>query len=192
MKPVLHGCAGVSLDRSYLMDSEADRYFGEGQVQDAKRVVFVVDDEPVIAQPLALILNQAGFRARAFDHPDKAIAARAEMAPDLLISDVMMPGMTGVELAIHFREAQPECKVLLFSGQAITTDLLKKARELGYDFELLRNLSIQPTFWHDSGFERRELWRTGQLKSDTIPASQLGWVGRICSTWDQFQHRTSS
>jgi len=61
MKPVLHGCAGVSLDRSYLMDSEADRYFGEGQVQDAKRVVFVVDDEPVIAQPLALILNQLDF-----------------------------------------------------------------------------------------------------------------------------------
>jgi hypothetical protein len=34
----------------------------------------------------------------------------------------------GVELAIHFRKAQPECKVLLFSGQASTADLLAKLR----------------------------------------------------------------
>lgn len=104
---------------------------------DTNRIVFVVDDEAVIAQTLAMILNQAGFQATAFDHPDKAIAACAEVAPHLLISDVVMPGMTGIELAIHFRHAQPECKILLFSGQAATADLLEKAREQGYDFDLL-------------------------------------------------------
>jgi DNA-binding response OmpR family regulator len=109
----------------------------KGPVPDMKRVVFIVDDEAVIAQTLAVILNQAGFQATAFDRPEKAIAARAELAPDLLISDVMMPGMTGVELAIHFREAQPDCKILLFSGQAATADLLREAREQGYDFDLL-------------------------------------------------------
>lgn len=83
---------------------------------DTNRVVFVVDDEAVIAQTLAIILNQAGFQASAFDHPEKAIAANAELTPALLISDVMIPGMTGVEL--HFRKSHPECKVLLFSGQA--------------------------------------------------------------------------
>lgn len=103
----------------------------------AERVVFVVDDEPVIAQTLAIILKQAGFDAIAFDHPEKAIAASEQTPPDLLISDVMMPGMTGVELAIHFREAYPDCKVLLFSGQAATADLLAEAREKGYDFDLL-------------------------------------------------------
>jgi DNA-binding NtrC family response regulator len=106
-------------------------------VPDTNRVVFVVDDEAVIANTLAIILNQAGFQASAFDHPDKAIAACGDQAPDLLITDVVMPGMTGVELAIHFRQAQPECKVLLFSGQAATADLLEKAREQGYNFELL-------------------------------------------------------
>jgi CheY-like chemotaxis protein len=100
-------------------------------VPDTNRIVFVVDDEAVIAQTLAIILNQAGFQASAFDHPEKAIAARAELAPALLITDVMMPGMTGIDLAIHFRKAQPECKVLLFSGQAATADLLERAREQG-------------------------------------------------------------
>jgi DNA-binding NtrC family response regulator len=99
--------------------------------------VFVVDDEAVIANTLAIILNQAGFHATAFDHPDKAIAAAERGLPKLLISDVMMPGMSGIELAIHFRKANPACKVLLFSGQAQTADLLEKARLQGYDFELL-------------------------------------------------------
>jgi DNA-binding NtrC family response regulator len=106
-------------------------------VPGTNRVVFVVDDEVVIAQTLAMILNHAGFQASAFDHPQKAIAASAELAPALLISDVMMPGMSGIELAIHFRKSHPECKVLLFSGQAATADLLEKARAEGYDFDLL-------------------------------------------------------
>ena len=106
-------------------------------MQAEKRVVFVVDDEVVIARTLSIILNQAGFQATPFNHPSEAIAARAELVPDLLISDVVMPGMTGVELAIHFREAQPDCKILLFSGQAATATFLDEARAKGYDFELL-------------------------------------------------------
>jgi DNA-binding NtrC family response regulator len=107
------------------------------QVTETNRVVFVVDDEVVIAQTLAIILRQAGFEASAFDHPEKAIAASTEQTPNLLITDVAMPGMSGIELAIHFRKAHPDCKVLLFSGQASTADLLEKAREQGYDFDLL-------------------------------------------------------
>jgi DNA-binding response OmpR family regulator len=106
-------------------------------VQEANRVVFVVDDEAVIAQTLAIILNQAGFTATAFEDPEAAIAAALKTAPDLLISDVVMPKMTGIKLAIHFRKAYGSCKVLLFSGQASTADLLEEARGQGYDFDLL-------------------------------------------------------
>ena len=102
-----------------------------------ERVVFIVDDEQVIAKTLAMILNQSGFSATPFDSAEKTIEAAKTIKPDLLISDVMMPGMTGIELAIHFRKTQPTCKVLLFSGQASTTDPLAEARMQGHDFDLL-------------------------------------------------------
>jgi DNA-binding NtrC family response regulator len=54
-----------------------------------------------------------------------------------LISDVVMPAITGIELAIHFRNTHPRCKVLLFSGQSKTSDLLEQARAQGYDFEVI-------------------------------------------------------
>jgi CheY-like chemotaxis protein len=99
--------------------------------------IFVVDDEQVIAQTLAVILRQSGFLAEFFTNPLAALAEAASTPPDLLISDVMMPEMSGVDLAIKLRAFDPDCKVLLFSGQATTADLLRAAREEGHDFELL-------------------------------------------------------
>ena len=57
--------------------------------------------------------------------------------PDLIISDVIMPDMNGIEAAIRIRQALPGCKILLFSGQAATADLLEKARAQGHEFEIL-------------------------------------------------------
>jgi CheY-like chemotaxis protein len=55
----------------------------------------------------------------------------------LIISDVIMPDMNGIEAAIRIRKALPGCKILLFSGQAATADLLEKARAQGHEFEIL-------------------------------------------------------
>jgi DNA-binding response OmpR family regulator len=100
-------------------------------------VAFVVDDERVIADTLAMILNGAGFRALPFSDPLDALAAASTEPPNLLITDVVMPNMNGIQLAIRFRETYPECKVLLFSGQAATGDLLERARQQGHDFDIL-------------------------------------------------------
>jgi DNA-binding NtrC family response regulator len=106
--------------------------------------VFVVDDERLIATTLAAILQLNGFIADSFVRPCDALAAARVNAPDLLISDVMMPEISGVELAIQIKAICPDCKVLLFSGQAATADLLLAARERGYDFQLLSK-PVHPT-----------------------------------------------
>jgi CheY-like chemotaxis protein len=84
--------------------------------------VFVVDDESVIALTLATILKQSGFIAKAFTNPAEALNSAGSEAPDLLVSDVMMPEMLGVDLAIQLKAIRPACKVLLFSGQAATAE----------------------------------------------------------------------
>ncbi len=99
--------------------------------------MYVVDDEPVIASTLAAILNASGFQATAFTSAEAAIKAAESEGPSLLISDVVMPGMNGVDLAIHLKSLCPKCKVLLFSGQAATSDLLESASKSGHEFELL-------------------------------------------------------
>lgn len=99
--------------------------------------MFVVDDETIIATTLGIILTQSGYNARTFTNPVEALSAAVVEAPDLLVSDVMMPQMTGVDLALRLIVECPACKVLLFSGQAMTADLLEKARRGGRSFELL-------------------------------------------------------
>ena len=69
--------------------------------------VLVADDEQVIANTLAIILNQAGFEARAVFSGEKAIEALETFHPNMLISDVIMTGMTGIEAAIKSREKMP-------------------------------------------------------------------------------------
>jgi CheY-like chemotaxis protein len=103
----------------------------------ARSRVLVVDDERVIADTLAMILNQSGFEARPAYSGEKALELASQWKPDMLISDVIMADLNGIEVAIRTRALLPKIKILLFSGQAATADLLEKARARGYEFEIL-------------------------------------------------------
>ncbi len=110
----------------------------------AKPVVLIVDDEKVIADTLSIILSKSGFTTMTAYDGASALTLAKESAPDLLISDVVMPGMTGIDLAIKMKNTIPTCKVLLFSGQAATVDLLEEARRSGHDFTTLTK-PVHPT-----------------------------------------------
>ncbi len=103
----------------------------------AKPKVLVVDDERVIADTLAMILNQSGFDARAVYSGEKAVELAGTFAPDMLITDVIMADLNGIDAAIQIRAILPKIKILLFSGQAATADLLDNARAQGYEFDIL-------------------------------------------------------
>lgn len=103
----------------------------------AKLKVLVVDDEATITDTLVEILRAEGFEAAGASTGDSAVELARTFEPDVVVSDVVIPGMNGIEAGIRIRDFRPECKVILFSGQAATLDLLKKAREGGHDFEIL-------------------------------------------------------
>jgi CheY-like chemotaxis protein len=99
--------------------------------------IIVVDDEPVIADTLVEILRGEGCQAISVSDGASAIQWARIILPDVVISDVMMPGITGIEAAIEIKEFLPNCRIILFSGQAATVDLLERARGKGQEFELL-------------------------------------------------------
>jgi DNA-binding response OmpR family regulator len=101
-----------------------------------KLKVLVADDERLIADTLAIILNQTGFEATAVYSGEEAIETAKTLRPDVLISDVVMFGLNGIDAAIAIRKMLPTCKILILSGQNSTAVLLEEASR-GHDFEIL-------------------------------------------------------
>jgi CheY-like chemotaxis protein len=99
--------------------------------------ILVVDDEQVIADTLARIFELNGYDASAVYTGTAAVETARTTEPELIILDVIMPDMNGIEAAIAIRGFLPSCKILLFSGHAATADLLENARAQGHEFEIL-------------------------------------------------------
>jgi CheY-like chemotaxis protein len=99
--------------------------------------VLVVDDEKIIADTLVQILNLSGFVSSAAYSGEQAVEVARTTRPNVVISDVIMPGMSGIEIAIRIRQSLPDCKVILISGQAAAANLLDKANAAGYFFEII-------------------------------------------------------
>jgi len=103
----------------------------------AQPKVLVVDDERILAETTAAILGHAGFVSRAVYDGFEAMAAMASFHPDYVLTDVMMPVMNGVELAMAIAKIYPATKIVLFSGQAGISQILEDSKAQGFEFPLL-------------------------------------------------------
>jgi DNA-binding NtrC family response regulator len=93
--------------------------------------VLVVDDETIIADTLAMIVRGRGFKVLCAYTAEDAITVAVSFDPHALISDVVMPGLNGIDLAMHFAKHYPHCKILLMSGHAAAMDLLEMIPDRG-------------------------------------------------------------
>jgi diguanylate cyclase len=84
--------------------------------------VLIVDDDIRVADSLAKILSASGHEAVPAYSAEAAMKMAARLAPDAVISDIMMGPVSGIELANHMRENFPNCKVLLISGHTTASD----------------------------------------------------------------------
>ncbi len=99
--------------------------------------MLVVDDERLIADTLTAILEEHGFVAIAAYNGEEGLQTARTLRPDIVISDVLMPGISGIEMAIRVKEVLDATKVVLLSGQASTAQLIQQAANAGHHFELL-------------------------------------------------------
>jgi|SRR5579859_3096068 len=102
-----------------------------------KPTILIVDDQHMIADTTSMVLNGAGFRAQCAYGGQSALEMALKLKPDYLLTDIVMPGMNGVDLAISVRNRLPATVIVLISGQAGITDLIRQAKDVGYEFNLL-------------------------------------------------------
>ena len=94
----------------------------------SKLRVLVVDDEFILASTWAQILRMSGFETDWATSGEEAIRKASDKRPDMLLSDVMMRGISGIETAAEIVKLHPQCRVILISGHA------EKARSLAEDY----------------------------------------------------------
>jgi CheY-like chemotaxis protein len=111
--------------------------------QKRKRVL-IVDDERVITDTLVTIFSQSGYETKGVYSAEQALALLEGWYPNLVVIDVLLPAMNGIDLAIRMKSQLPECRMSLFSGQAATTDLLEQAKKSGHTFDVVAK-PVHPT-----------------------------------------------
>ena len=106
-------------------------------IEREEQTVLVVDDEPMIADTLAAILRHHGFNATAVYSGDAAVESARELPPYALVCDIVLSGVSGIEVATQVQVIRSDCKVILISGAQASSDLLDEGRANGHEFEVL-------------------------------------------------------
>ena len=114
-----------------------------------KHKVVIIDDEVNVSDTLALIFTKEGYEARVAYSAEEAIVAIADWSPDLAIVDVVLPGMSGIDFALVLKANYPDCRLLLFSGESSTTELLSQAAMAGNIFDVLAK-PLHPAYMLDT------------------------------------------
>jgi FixJ family two-component response regulator len=118
-----------------MQESSAKTFVQE--TPSAKQLVFVVGRDPTVAAGCAKLLTWYGFNASAY-LPFEALDAAHSSTPDLLITDAVMPGISGLDLAARLRGICPACKVVLVAFPAMVDHIVSSTAEVGHaGFECL-------------------------------------------------------
>jgi len=112
------------------MDTEPTEFLAEGP----SCQVLVVDDDPSVARILTRVARDLGFEATAVIEPDQVVASVERLGPDLILLDLSMPGLDGVEILRALAAERSRARVCLISGAE--QDVLDAARDLGHELGL--------------------------------------------------------
>ncbi len=99
-----------------------------------KKKILVVDDVDTIARVYARFLERQGYDVQIAFNGEEALSVWEQFKPDLVISDIRMPKMSGFELANALRKKNPKQKVILMTGYADEAEVLEQQKSHGFPF----------------------------------------------------------
>jgi two-component system, OmpR family, alkaline phosphatase synthesis response regulator PhoP len=110
--------------------------------QDWTPTVFVVEDDDTIRMGLVHGLEAADYKVRSFEHGETALAAIIEAAPDLLVLDVMLPGIDGLEVLKRVKARSPDLPIILLTAKTAEQDRVA-GLDLGADDYVTKPFSLK-------------------------------------------------
>ena len=126
----------ANFGRAETCEQVAERRRRAGD-SETRPLILVADDESLICRTVVEILRSEGYDAVAVMDGAAAVECASRTEPTILLVDVMMPGMNGIDAAKKIRQAHPGIRVICFSGHAASSGLLKEAQAQGHEFEFL-------------------------------------------------------
>ena len=125
--------------------------------------ILIADDEEQIREPLSFVLNKEGYNCKTVNDGSNAIKALQEDNYDILITDIKMPGMNGVEVLEKSREISPETIVILITAYGSVETAIQALRKGAADY-LLKPLDFDEVLVRLKNLIRnKELFRFNKI-----------------------------
>ncbi|HEV8481716.1 MAG TPA: response regulator, partial [Candidatus Eisenbacteria bacterium] len=96
--------------------------------------VLVVDDEPAVVEVVVELLTDQGYETRAETSAEAGVAAFEAWRPDAVLTDINLPGQSGIDLIRSVKNVDPEACVVVMTGQATTATAIEALRQGAYDY----------------------------------------------------------
>lgn len=96
--------------------------------------VWVVDDEFEVRDVLGAMLTQLGYHVRLFENGESAVQSYGGEKPDVVVTDLRMPGMSGIELTSALLRKDPQAVVMILTGFPSVPDAVEAVRQGAVDF----------------------------------------------------------
>jgi len=151
--------------------------------------LLVVDDDPEFRDTLVRRFERSGFSVRGAATGEEALALAARRNFDVAVFDVMMPGMSGLELLEKFRTQFPDCQVIMLTGQGTIESAVEAMRLGAYNYLTkpfpLRDLEVQIEKAYERGRLQRENEQLRSLLARSQPPSEM--IGRSPAMQEVFR-----
>lgn len=104
--------------------------------------ILLVDDDEAVIESISRFLTARDHVVTAVSSADRAIASIETAAPDVVITDIQMPGMDGIELLERIRERERDLPVIIVTGYATVETAIQALRNRATDY-LTKQVDLQ-------------------------------------------------
>jgi DNA-binding response OmpR family regulator len=97
--------------------------------------ILLIDDDAAVRESLRLVLEASGHQVRSADSGDSGLDAAGDFHPDIILTDIIMPGCEGIETIMTLKTRYPAIRIIAMSGggRVGNRDYLDLARDVGAD-----------------------------------------------------------